>query len=211
MAVLYAMMDFNACVLWVGQDVVASAGDIQVPPLGHDRFTSISTEIKRGEHTIGLLKFYKLPQYSISEDEKVMVEGVGEFISAQLTFNSMDYYASLSSKAELKALQAQINPHFLFNALNTISSMCRIEPLTARRLLIQLSNYLRGTIETSPDLIDIRKEIKKLHGDTHIVFATAYSDYAVDAFEVEAFDYILKPFEDGYGFTYNYIFLYLYA
>lgn len=158
-AILYAMTNFNACTLWSGEDIVASSGDIQVQVLGHDCFTSISTDIKRGDHLIGVLKFYKLPQYSITQDERILVEGLGKFISAQLTFNSMDYYASLSSKAELRALQAQINPHFLFNALNTISSMCRTEPLKARDLLIQLSNYLRGTIETSPDLIDIHKEI----------------------------------------------------
>lgn len=44
--------------------------------------------------------------------------------------------------------------------------------------------------------IDIAKEINRINGDIYIVFATAYSRYAVEAFSVEAFDYILKPFED---------------
>ncbi|WP_129724150.1 LytR/AlgR family response regulator transcription factor [Xylanivirga thermophila] len=44
--------------------------------------------------------------------------------------------------------------------------------------------------------VEVAKSIKKISSDTHIVFATAYSHYAVDAFEVQAFDYILKPFED---------------
>lgn len=44
--------------------------------------------------------------------------------------------------------------------------------------------------------IDIAKEINRINEDIYIVFATAYSQYAVDAFSVEAFDYILKPFED---------------
>lgn len=44
--------------------------------------------------------------------------------------------------------------------------------------------------------IDIAKEIKSINEKIYIVFATAYSQYAVDAFSVEAFDYILKPFED---------------
>lgn len=44
--------------------------------------------------------------------------------------------------------------------------------------------------------IDIAKEIRRINEDIYIVFATAYSQYAVDAFSVEAFDYILKPFED---------------
>ncbi|HHW71127.1 MAG TPA: response regulator transcription factor [Clostridiales bacterium] len=44
--------------------------------------------------------------------------------------------------------------------------------------------------------INIAKEINKINSDIYIVFATAYSQYAVDAFTVDAFDYILKPFED---------------
>lgn len=44
--------------------------------------------------------------------------------------------------------------------------------------------------------IDIAKEINRINSNIYIVFATAYSQYAVDAFTVNAFDYILKPFED---------------
>jgi two-component system LytT family response regulator/two-component system response regulator LytT len=44
--------------------------------------------------------------------------------------------------------------------------------------------------------VDIAREIRKRHKDIHIVFATAYDNYAVNAFNLDAVDYILKPFED---------------
>ncbi|MCM8900664.1 LytTR family DNA-binding domain-containing protein [Caldicoprobacter algeriensis] len=44
--------------------------------------------------------------------------------------------------------------------------------------------------------VDIAHEIRKKHRDIHIVFATAYDNYAVNAFNLDAVDYILKPFED---------------
>lgn len=158
-AMLYGILDFNAVVFWREEKIEAQAGDIQITLDNHTKFSSAKVGISKGLDHLGTIAFYKLPQYSVSDVEKTIVGGIGHLISTQLTFNSKDYYASLRSKAELKALQAQINPHFLFNALNTISSMCRIEPLKARELLLKLSNYFRATIETSPDLVDINKEI----------------------------------------------------
>ncbi len=49
----------------------------------------------------------------------------------------------MADKAEMRALQSKINPHFLFNALNAISSSIRLNPDTARQLIINLSRYLR--------------------------------------------------------------------
>ena len=43
--------------------------------------------------------------------------------------------------------QAQINPHFLFNTLNTIAALTRTEPLRARELLREFSQFYRATLE----------------------------------------------------------------
>lgn len=157
--ILYAMLDFNAVVYRKNEKIIAQAGNIQITHDNINEYPVFSVSIKNDRVDIGVLSFYKMPKYTINNIEKSIITGVGQLISTQLIYNSMDYYSSLRSKAELKALQAQINPHFLFNALNTISAMCRTEPLTARKLLINLSNYFRATIETSPDLVDINKEL----------------------------------------------------
>jgi len=65
-------------------------------------------------------------------------------------------------KSEIKALQRQINPHFLFNSLNTIASFIRFSPDKARELIINLSTYLRYNLEYSDNLIDINKEIEQV-------------------------------------------------
>ena len=55
--------------------------------------------------------------------------------------------ARLSAReAELKALQARINPHFLFNSLNSISALTSISPERAREMCVLLSDFLRGTL-----------------------------------------------------------------
>ena len=52
----------------------------------------------------------------------------------------------LSREAELKALKAQVNPHFLFNSLNSISALTTSEPRKARDMCIRLSEFLRTSL-----------------------------------------------------------------
>jgi two-component system, LytTR family, sensor histidine kinase AlgZ len=52
----------------------------------------------------------------------------------------------LSREAELKALKAQVNPHFLFNSLNSISALTTIDPAKARQMCIALSDFLRNSL-----------------------------------------------------------------
>ncbi|MES1043728.1 hypothetical protein FOA22_04285 [Heyndrickxia oleronia] len=66
--------------------------------------------------------------------------------------------------AEIKALHAQIHPHFLFNALNTIVALCRMDPMLARKLLLHLSTFLRNNLTGLTDrLVRIEKELENVH------------------------------------------------
>ncbi len=62
------------------------------------------------------------------------------------------------TQAELRALRAQINPHFFFNALNTIRFMIREDPPTARALMIDLSEVFQRTLR-SGDFVPLRDEL----------------------------------------------------
>jgi signal transduction histidine kinase len=62
------------------------------------------------------------------------------------------------AEAELRALRAQINPHFFFNALNTIRYMIRTDPPKARELMIDLSEVFQRTLR-SGDFIALRDEL----------------------------------------------------
>jgi len=52
----------------------------------------------------------------------------------------------LARDAELRALKAQINPHFLFNSLNSITALTTVDPVRAREMCIRLSDFLRNTL-----------------------------------------------------------------
>ncbi len=73
-----------------------------------------------------------------------------------------------SSQSELKALRAQINPHFLFNALNTVASLIHSDPARADRAVEQLSEVFRHTLR--------RSDSEWAPLDQELAFAAAYLD-----------------------------------
>src|SRR5207248_2878316 len=62
-------------------------------------------------------------------------------------------------RARMTALQNQINPHFLFNTLNSVSSLVRIAPDTARELIIKLATILRRLLHSSDAFVPLQDEI----------------------------------------------------
>jgi two-component system LytT family sensor kinase len=63
-------------------------------------------------------------------------------------------------KARLDALQSQINPHFLFNTLNSVSSLVRFDPDRARELIVKLSKILRRLLGKHDEFVQLREEIE---------------------------------------------------
>ena len=62
-------------------------------------------------------------------------------------------------QARLDALQSQINPHFLFNTLNSISSLVRVRPEHARDLIVKLASILRSLLKKHDAFVMLREEI----------------------------------------------------
>src|ERR1700722_6631041 len=62
--------------------------------------------------------------------------------------------------ARMEALQSQINPHFLFNTLNSISSLVRFDPDTAREVITKLATILRRLLNSSEAFVPLREEFE---------------------------------------------------
>ncbi|ASK61005.1 sensor histidine kinase [Virgibacillus phasianinus] len=110
---------------------------------------AVIAPLKRKSETVGTLKFYFQNEKDISTVTIEFIKGLSSLLSQQLEIADADRYFQLMKEAEIKALQAQVSPHFLFNALNTIVSLVRIDPDKARKLLISLSRYFRKNLESS--------------------------------------------------------------
>jgi len=66
----------------------------------------------------------------------------------------------LRTEAEIKMLQAQINPHFLFNAITSIMHYIRTDPETASDLLVKLGDFFRKNIKPGGSSVPLSKELE---------------------------------------------------
>ena len=114
------------------------------------------------DKAVGTIKLYYTRDRDMDRTQLAIARGLGMLLSTQLSAYELDAQAELTARAEVKALQAQINPHFLFNTLNTIASLCRTDPMRARTLLREFSMFYRHTLESSESgLIPLSRELEQ--------------------------------------------------
>jgi two-component system LytT family sensor kinase len=85
---------------------------------------------------------------------------MAELLSMQIELAEIDYQSHLAVEAKLDALQAQINPHFLFNTLNTIGVLIRTNPVLARDLMYRFASYFRYSLKEKGRFVTISDELK---------------------------------------------------
>ncbi len=120
---------------------------------------AVIVPLKQASTIVGTLKlYYTAENHQVSKADIAFAQGLGDLFSTQLELNEIDRQAKLTEEEKLKALQVQINPHFLFNTLNTISSLIRTNPTLARRLLIKFSHLFRFTLQYTGKTISFEQE-----------------------------------------------------
>ncbi|KYP20764.1 MULTISPECIES: sensor histidine kinase [Streptococcus] len=129
----------------------------------------------------GTFKLYFSDPDDLTYVEEQLANGLGDIFSSQLELGQMALEQGLLKDAEIKSLQAQVNPHFLFNAINTISALMRIDSEKARYLLLQLGQYFRSNItSTRKNVITVEEELNHLNAYLTIEQARFPNRYQVD-------------------------------
>lgn len=100
-----------------------------------------------------------------------LVSGLGKLFSSQLTIGNLEYRSSLLKEAEIKVLQTQISPHFLFNSLTIISSLCRSDPQKARDVIDHLADFYRKNLSINTQMVSLREEIEHIEAYLEIIKA----------------------------------------
>ena len=122
---------------------------------------AIIVPIEYGGNIVGTLKFYYRSSRRITETQKSIARGLGKLLSTEVAASKLEEQRELATSMELKMLQSQINPHFLFNTINTIASLIRTDPPKARELLREFAVFYRSTIEHSQDQIRLALELEQ--------------------------------------------------
>jgi len=139
--------------------VLASKDEIGCPKKECLLRAAIVVPLETRGRAVGTLKFYYTTPRLLNETQVTMVEGLAKLLSTQLELSELERQTELACRMELKALQAQINPHFLFNTINTIAMLIRTDPVTARELLREFASFYRRMLEDNEGLVALRQEV----------------------------------------------------
>lgn len=163
--------------------VIYTAEEIGLPKTSATNVikAAIIVPLRVGKEIRGTLKFYYRSSRKITEMQKSVAQGFGELLSTQMAALEMENQRELATSMELKMLQNQINPHFLFNTINTIASLIRTDPAKARVLLRDFAVFYRSTLENSQDRIPLSRELEQ----TQRYFSFEVARFGEDRLQME--------------------------
>ncbi|MBL1259083.1 MAG: sensor histidine kinase [Thiotrichaceae bacterium] len=109
---------------------------------------------------LGTIKLYEVKHRLFRNINKTLGESVAQLLSNRILTGRYERQRELRLEDQYKLLTTQVNPHFLYNALTTISHITRKQPERARDLLHHLSDFFRKNLESSADTTTLREELE---------------------------------------------------
>ncbi|WP_169077575.1 histidine kinase [Microcella alkalica] len=88
---------------------------------------------------------------------------VAAWCGAQLELGELETSRAALAEAELRALRAQISPHFIYNALSVIASYTSTDPERARDLLLDFADFIRYTLRSQGEFTTLADELTSVH------------------------------------------------
>lgn len=123
-------------------------------------YSMVAAPFMLKEQAVGCLIVWMKKTWVFRTSELELLQHLVTLGSYQIAMAELEHQKAMWQQAELKALQFQINPHFLFNALNTIASVCREDSERARELLVILANYFRYNLDGTAGMVPMEEEIR---------------------------------------------------
>ena len=150
----------------------------------HD-LSRIIIPLKIEDSAVGTMVLSKNSKNNLTHYEVKLAKGLAQLISTQLEISKVQYQSQLVAQAEIRALQAQINPHFLFNALNTIVYYCLVDPSIAKNLIIHLGDFYRKNIVNVNKMVQLDVEIQ--HVKSYLIIEmTRFQDKLKILYEIDS-------------------------
>jgi two-component system, LytTR family, sensor kinase len=146
----------GAAALAAGRTVVLNGDEMACPPDCPVR-AAIVAPLSDGGTTVGTLIAYA------KEPSAILVRATTEvafWIGEQLELGSAELRGRMLAEAELRALRAQISPHFIYNSLNAVATFVRTDPERARELLLEFADFTRYAFRTGGDFATLADELR---------------------------------------------------
>ncbi|HEY9523916.1 MAG TPA: histidine kinase [Thermopolyspora sp.] len=146
----------------LGPDVVSC--DLPECPIKHAVVVPLTTD----ERVVGSLAAYG---DHASAGLVRATQEVASWVDSQLELAELDRSRTLLMEAEVRALRAQISPHFIYNSLTTIASFVRTDPERARELLIEFADFTRYSFRRHGDFTTLAEELRSI--DRYLILERA--------------------------------------
>ena len=121
---------------------------------------AITAALTSEDHVVGTLTTYTPVRPSARLVRAV--EEVALFVSGQLELAELDRSRAKLAEAEIRALRAQISPHFIYNSLGAIASYVRTDPEHARELLLEFADFTRYSFRRHGEFTTLAEELRSI-------------------------------------------------
>ena len=111
------------------------------------------------DHVVGTLAAYST---DVGAGLVRAVGEVGRWVASQLELAELDNSRALLAESRVRALRAQISPHFVYNALTAIASFVRTDPERARELLLDFADFTRYSSRTHGEFTTLAEELRSI-------------------------------------------------
>ncbi len=113
---------------------------------------------------MGTIKLYEAKNRLFSSINRTLGQGIAQLLSAQILAGQiLSGKSDADPQPEIKLLHAQVNPHFLFNALNTIKAVIRRDSEQASQLVQYLSTFFRKNLKRPSEFVTLADEIEHVN------------------------------------------------
>ena len=146
-------------VLTTGRTVVVAVGypSAAKPDHGNQDFSAVIAPIRAGSRVVGSVA--ALAPAAGAGLVRATSE-VADWIAAQLELAELESSRTLLMEAEVRALRAQISPHFIYNSLNAIASFINTDPARARELVVEFADFTRYSFRRHGDFTTVAEELR---------------------------------------------------
>jgi two-component system LytT family sensor kinase len=146
-------------VLRTGRTVVLGATDIHCADDDCPIRSAVVAPITGEDRVVGALLAYGT---ELSAGTVRAADQVARWVSTQVELAELDRSRARASEAELRALRAQISPHFIYNSLAAIASFVRTDPVRARELLLEFADFTRYAFRRGGEFTTLADELKNV-------------------------------------------------
>ena len=124
---------------------------------GSDQRAAVIAPIRAGSRVVGVVAAFAP---AAGAGLVRATSEVADWVAAQVELAELDASRTLLMEAEVRALRAQISPHFIYNSLNAIASFINTDPARARELVVEFADFTRYSFRRHGDFTTLAEELR---------------------------------------------------